>query len=445
MSLSHQGTWRRFPVSRCIVFQPMPDLRGRILDEVDQLRDEMISFLGDFLRIPTVNPPGDAYEECAHFLGDHLEQHDFAVEYFAAEGRPEHTTDHPRVNVVGARVGEGAGSVVHINGHFDVVPAGEGWTTDPFGGEVKNNRIYGRGSCDMKGGLAAGIFAFEALRRAGARLAGTVEVSGTVDEESGGFAGVAWLAEHGRFASDRIDHVIIPEPLNVDRICVGHRGVYWFEIVTKGRIAHGCMPFLGVSAIDHMGAILEAIRTELQPALAERITAMPVVPDGARHSTLNVNAVVGGQPADGIQSPCVADRCHAVFDRRFLLEEGFEATKEEIVELLKRTAARVPDLDYELSDQMIVHPVRAPEGSPLVASLQRSISEVLETDADIVASPGTYDQKHFARIAGVEDCVAYGPGILELAHQPDEYCDLDDLVNSTKVMALTTLELAGTA
>lgn len=422
----------------------MSDLRHRILTEVDALRDEMVAFLSDLIRIPTVNPPGEVYEDCALFIGEKLSSHGFEVEYFEAEGRPEHTAAHPRVNVVGARVGEAAGPVVHINGHFDVVPAGEGWTLDPFGGEVRDNRVYGRGSCDMKGGLAAGIFAFEALRRAGARLAGTVEVSGTVDEESGGFAGVAWLAEHGRFASNRTDHVIIPEPLNVDRICVGHRGVYWFEIVTKGRIAHGCMPFLGVSAIDHMGAILEAIRTEVQPALLERVTDMPVVPEGARSSTLNVNALVGGQPVDGVQSPCVADRCSAVFDRRFLIEEGFEATKAEIQELLDRIAGRIPDFEYQLTDQMIVHPCQTPEGSPLVASLQRSIFEILGTDPELIASPGTYDQKHFARIAGVEDCVAYGPGILELAHQPDEYCDIDDLVNSTKVMALSTLDLAGT-
>jgi succinyl-diaminopimelate desuccinylase len=421
----------------------MSDIRDRILVEVDELRDEMVSFLADLIRIPTVNPPGEAYEECAHFLGDRLAGQGFEVEYFASEGRPEHTAEYPRVNVVGARRGSGDGPTVHVNGHFDVVPAGEGWVTDPFGGEIRDGRIYGRGSCDMKGGLAAGIFAFEALRRAGARLTGTVEVSGTVDEESGGFAGVAWLAEHGRFAKDRIDHVIIPEPLNVDRICIGHRGVYWFEITTKGRIAHGCMPFLGLSAIDHMAAILEAVRTELQPALASRITEMPVVPEGARRSTLNVNAVVGGQPADGVQSPCVADRCRAIFDRRFLIEEGFEGAKSEVLALLARVAERVPDLDFEIEDLMIVHPVRTPEGSPLVASLQRSISEILGVEPELIASPGTYDQKHFGRIAGVEDCVAYGPGILELAHQPDEYCVIEDLVNSAKVMALTTLDLAG--
>src|SRR5437660_1301105 len=123
-----------------------------------------------------------------------------------------------------------------------------------------------------------------AFARAGIRLAGTLEISGTVDEESGGFAGVAWLAEQGRIARGRTDFVIIPEPLNVDRICIGHRGVYWFELTARGRIAHGSMPFLGVSAIDAVARVVEAVRRELAPRLAERITAMPVVPEAARRA-----------------------------------------------------------------------------------------------------------------------------------------------------------------
>ena len=176
------------------------------------------------------------------------------MEFLAAAGRPEHTPSHPRINVLGRRPGTASRPVIHLNGHFDVVPAGAGWTIDPFGGLVREGRLYGRGSCDMKAGLAAAIYATEAIRRAGVDLAGTLEVSGTVDEESGGFAGVAWMTERGLIAPDRTDFVIIPEPLNVDRVCVGHRGVYWFEVTTEGRTAHGSMPFLGVSAVDHMTA-----------------------------------------------------------------------------------------------------------------------------------------------------------------------------------------------
>ena len=141
--------------------------------------------------------------------------------------------------------------------------------------------------------LAAAIVAAEALIDAGLGLPGAIEISGTVDEESGGYGGVAYLAEQGWFSKPRVDHVIIPEPLNVDRVCIGHRGVWWAEIETRGRIAHGSMPFLGDCAVRHMGAVLERFERDLYPALARRHTDMPVVPEGARQSTLNLNSVHG--------------------------------------------------------------------------------------------------------------------------------------------------------
>lgn len=419
-------------------------LIDRVLREVERATDESVAFTADLVRIPTINPPGEHYEACAHFIGDRLQDLGFAVEYFAAEGRPEHTSRYPRVNVVGTRHGTRPRPTIHLNGHFDVVPAGEGWTLDPFGGVLRDGKIYGRGVCDMKAGIAAALFAAEAIRRAGVEVAGTIEISGTVDEESGGFAGVAWLAEHGRLSSTRTDYCVIPEPLNVDRVCVGHRGVYWFEVAARGHIAHGSMPFLGVSAIDGMTQLLQAVQEELLPALASRRTAVPVVPDGARHATLNINGIFGGQPVDGIQTPCVADVCRAVFDRRFLLEEGFDATKLEVETLLDRVRARMPRVSYALKDLMVVHPTRTPDDSPVIAAVEANIARVLGRTATRVASPGTYDHKHVARIAGVPHCVAYGPGELEQAHQPDEYCRVDDLVNATKVLALTILDLTGT-
>ena len=414
-----------------------------MLAAVEGIEDEAIAFTSALIRIPTVNPPGEHYADCARLIGETLASLDFGVEYHAAEGRPEHTRDHPRVNVIGTRRGRSDRPLLHLNGHFDVVPAGDGWTVDPFGGEVRDGRIWGRGACDMKAGIAAAVFAVEAIRRAGVPLNGSVEISGTVDEESGGFAGVACLAQQKRISADRTDFAIIPEPLGVDRICIGHRGVYWFEVQTRGRIAHGSMPFHGVSAIDHLGLVLDRMRRELQPALAARQTSVPVIPPAARHATLNVNGIAGGQAVDGIQTPCVADRCRAVFDRRFLIEEGFDNTRAEIVNLLESIARDVPDFSYALRDLMVVHPTRTPDGSPVVAALEQALQRVLGRSA-LVASPGTYDQKHFARIAGVPHCVAYGPGILDLAHQPDEYCDIADLMNATRVIALAVLDLTRT-
>ena len=413
----------------------------RVLAAIESSAGEIVEFTADLIRIPTVNPPGDAYADCAHLIGARLETCGFSTEYIAADGRPEHTTARPRINVVGRRPGRAARPTVHLNGHFDVVPAGAGWTIDPFGGLVRDGRIYGRGACDMKAGIAAAVYAAEAIRRAGVPLTGTIEISGTVDEESGGFAGVAYLAEHQRLSAAHVDYVIIPEPLNVDRVCIGHRGVYWFELETRGRIAHGSMPFLGVNAIDHMALVIDRLQRDLMPMLATRTTTMPVMPDAARHATLNINGIAGGQSVDGIQTPCVADSCRAVFDRRFLAEEQFAAVKSEVETVLARTRTDVPGLEVTLRDLMVVLPVQTPHGSPLVSTLERQIHHVLGRAAVQVASPGTYDHKHVDRIGGIKQCVAYGPGILDLAHQPDEWCGVDDLIDATKVIALTLLEL----
>jgi len=414
----------------------------RIIAEVDRAADEIVDFAARLVRIPSVNPPGEEYEACANAIGDQLRAHGADVHLLPAIGKVEHTSRHPRINVVGRHEGRVKGLAVHLNGHFDVVPAGQGWTRDPFGGEIVGDRLYGRGACDMKAGLAAAVFAVEAIRRAGVAHAAPIEISGTVDEESGGFAGVAWLAEHRWISRERTKAVIIPEPFGVDRVCVGHRGVYWFEVVAEGRTAHGSMPYLGISAIEGMSHLLDLVRDELGPALAGRVTTMPVVPDGSRYATININGIDGGQAVGEAPSPCVADRCRAVFDRRFLLEEGLERTRAEIASVVATAQSRMPGVRFTIEDRMIVEPTRAPEDAPVIAALTGAIARVVGRPASLVASPGTYDQKHVDRIAGVPHCVAYGPGELALAHQPDEYCSIADMVMATKVLAISVLQLA---
>jgi succinyl-diaminopimelate desuccinylase len=346
--------------------------------------------------------------------------------------------------------GGAAGDTVHFNSHHDVVEVGHGWTKPPFGGVLEDGRIYGRGACDMKGGLAASIIAAEAFIATYPRFAGAIEISATADEESGGFGGVAYLAEQGRFDPARVQHVIIPEPLQKDRICLGHRGVWWAQVETKGRIAHGSMPFLGDSAISHMGAVLAEIETHLLPLLAGKTTAMPVVPPQARQSTLNINSIHGGEAEQaedytGLPAPCVADRCRIVIDRRFLIEEDIAAVKAELTDMLEQIKASRPRFDYEISDLFEVQPSMTDESSPLVQSVGQAIERVLAQKAEYVVSPGTYDQKHIDRIGRLKNCIAYGPGILELAHQPDEWVGVDDMADSALVMALTLAELLPTA
>ena len=425
-----------------------PDIKQRLAAEIDARRDDLVALTQDLIRIPTVNPPGDCYREICEYLEHRLSKSGYEVEMLRAVGARGDSDKHPRWNVVARRAGKHAGETVHFNSHHDVVETGSGWTTDPFGGALKDGKVYGRGSCDMKGGLAASIVAAEAFAAVVPDYAGAIEISGTADEETGGYGGVAWLAEQGFFTPERVQHVIIPEPLNKDRICLGHRGVWWAEIETHGRIAHGSMPFLGDSAIRHMGAVLAEMEQTLFPALAARTTDMPVVPPGARQSTMNINSIHGGldEPeADytGFPAAVVPDSTRIVIDRRYLIEETADAVRQEVIDVLERVKTERKDFRYDIRELWTIPPTMTEKSAPVVGAVERAIGEVLGLEAEYVVSPGTYDQKHIDRIGRMHNCIAYGPGILDLAHQPDEYVGVDDMADAAKVMALTLMELLG--
>jgi succinyl-diaminopimelate desuccinylase len=415
----------------------------KVYATIDDRVDDLVELTCDLIRFPTINPPGDAYQPCAEFIGRRLAQRGFEIEYVRGEGTPGDSDKYPRVNVIARREGAGNGPCVHFNGHIDVVEVGAGWTVAPFDAIVADGRVYGRGACDMKGGLAAAIIAAEALIDIEPDYPGAIEISGTVDEESGGFGGVAYLAERGWFSTPRVNHVVIPEPLNVDRVCIGHRGVWWAEIETHGRMAHGSMPFLGDSAIRHMAAVLERFERDLYPTLSARHSDMPVVPSGARQSTLNINSLHGGQDElpNGLPAPCVADSCRMIIDRRFLIEETLEQVKAEVADILEDLAKNRPDFRFDIRDLFSVEPSIADRDGPVASTTADAIRDVLGVEPEIVCSPGTYDQKHVDRIGKLEDCIAYGPGLLDLAHQPDEWVGIDDMVKSAKVMATVTERL----
>jgi succinyl-diaminopimelate desuccinylase len=421
-------------------------LTDRLDEAVVARRDDLIALTQDLIRIPTLNPPGDNYLEICEYLDRRLGAQGFQTELVRAFGAPGDSDKHPRWNIVARREGAYRGECVHFNSHIDVVEVGRGWTTDPFGGELKDGKIYGRGACDMKGGLAASIIAAEAFLAICPDFAGAIEISGTADEESGGFGGVAYLAEKGYFSPERVQHVIIPEPLNKDRICLGHRGVWWAEIETHGEIAHGSMPFLGDCAVRHMGAVVAEMETSLFPALAQKRTDMPVVPDGAKQSTLNINSIHGGEDEQdddytGLPAPCVPDSCRMVIDRRFLIEEDIDEVREEVMQILRTVAERRATFRYDVTELHRVLPTMTEKSAPVVQVVAKAIADTMGREAEYVVSPGTYDQKHIDRIGKLKNCIAYGPGILDLAHKPDEYVGVDDMLDSAKVMGRSLIAL----
>jgi len=424
--------------------------KSKRLDNLDlRIRDaesDLIELTADLIRIPTINPPGDGYGEICDYLEKRLRRSGFAIERVRAKGAVGDSDKYPRWNIMARHEGRDQGECIHFNSHTDVVAVGDRWSVDPFAGVVKDGRVYGRGACDMKGGLAASIIAAECFIAEFPEYCGAIEISGTCDEESGGYAGVAYLAERGWFDPSRVQHVIIPEPLNKDRICLGHRGVWWAEIETYGHIAHGSMPFLGDCAVRHMAAVMEKFESELYPALAQRQTEMPVVPEGARRSTMNINSIHGGleEPESGytgFPAALVPDRCRMIIDRRFLMEENMESVKQEIRDLLEQTKSQRPTFDYQLSELFAVAPTMTEKDAPVVTAVADAIRSKLECEPDYVVSPGTYDQKHIDRIGKLHNCIAYGPGILDLAHQPDEYVGIQDMMDSAKVMGSTLASL----
>jgi succinyl-diaminopimelate desuccinylase len=192
--------------------------------------------------------------------------------------------------------------------------------------------------------------------------------------------------------------------------------------------------------------VLAEMEDHLFPLLATKRTAMPVVPEGARQSTLNINSIHGGEPEpepgyDGFPAPCVADRCRIVIDRRFLIEEEIGAVKAEIAALMERVRAARPGFAYEIRDLHEVAPSMTDRDAPVVRSTAAAIGRVLARAPEYVVSPGTYDQKHIDRIGRMHNCIAYGPGILDLAHQPDEWIGVQDMADSAAVMALVLAEL----
>ena len=174
--------------------------------------------------------------------------------------------------------------------------------------------------------------------------------------------------------------------------------------------------------------------------LSMRRTGMPVVPDGARSSTMNINSIHGGQNEQdddftGLPAHCVPDSCRLVIDRRFLVEEPLDQVRGEVMALLEGLRDSRADFDYSLTELNSVLPSMTDQDAPVVTTVAKAIEAVMGRAPQYVASPGTYDQKHIDRIGKLKNCIAYGPGILELAHKPDEYIGVDDMIDSAKVMA----------
>ncbi|MFB6112397.1 MAG: ArgE/DapE family deacylase [Halobacteriaceae archaeon] len=410
-----------------------------IHEAVEQRRETLVELCQALVRIDAENPPGRNYDTSVDRLAAALESRAYEVERVpvpdsvVSDHYPERT-EHPRENVVGHLEGGGDGPSIHFTGHFDVVPAGEGWNRAPYDPVVEDGKLYGRGSSDMKSGIATSLVAVDALREVES-LAGSITQSMTCDEETGGFTGLGYLVEEGYVTDETADYCVYTECFDSSRICIGHRGVLKFRVVTHGRTAHGCMAHDGTNAITAMQAVLSEVE-EYREELHDRETDLPVTPAESRQADISVTMMDAGYSEN-----VIPDRCTATFYRVLVPEEDIDTARAEVRTLLDRAAAST-GAQTEYEEIMFAEPTAVDPDCEIARTYREHIGS-FHSDPETVVSPGSDDQRFVVNDGDIEECIVYGPGLLEQAHVSDEHVPVEEMVIAAKVMATATADLMG--
>jgi len=396
-----------------------------------ELAGSALKFLSRFVEVPTVNPPGEGYEAFAKLAESLLRDMGFSVEVIEVPSdyldmyypyAPAHR-GYPRYVVLG-RYGEGS-PVLHFNGHYDVVPPGSGWSYEPFKATIVGDRVYGRGTTDMKGGIAAVLVAVESLLKEGFEPRGTIEVALVPDEEAGG-VGSRFLVE--RILKAAPDYVIIAEPTTSTMVSIGHKGMVRGLVRVFGKQVHGSTPWLGENAFLIAARLASRFSELYEPILRSRRTSAPVLlPEGA-YPTINLG---GYAESTSRKDNIVPGEFVFSFDRRLIPEESVDEVVRELRELLDRASKEVGSR-YELKVLGSVPPSATPTEAAVVRLVSNCIEEVLGVKPSLYLSFGRNDLVYYTNTLRAYG-VCYGPGIMNVAHTADEYTTIPELENSARV------------
>ncbi|MCA0241810.1 MAG: M20/M25/M40 family metallo-hydrolase [Proteobacteria bacterium] len=398
---------------------------------IDEHFDEQVQWLVQLVQCPSDNPPGDCRPH-AERAAQLFEQRGLAVERHPV---PEAVCrQHGMRSVTNLIVRErfGDGPVVALNAHGDVVPPGDGWSCDPYGGELRDGWLYGRGAAVSKSDFTTYGQALRALKHAhalGAPLAGTVELHLTYDEETGGMTGPGWILEQGL---SRPDHVI--SAAFSHHVVVAHNGCLHLEVTLRGRSAHAARPETGHDAIEAAATLLPALYRH-RDSLAHRASQTP----GIGHPTLVVGLIGGG-----INTNVVADCVSLRIDRRIVPEEKPEAVEAELRAVIEQACAPLAGIRAEVRQILLARPFTpAPGSQALTALMCREASAALGQPVTPIGVPLYTDARLYAE-AGIPT-VMYGAGPESLieanGHRADERVPLRELRAATVAVANVLLEL----
>jgi succinyl-diaminopimelate desuccinylase len=400
---------------------------------IDKNRKRLIDLVGKLIAIPTVNPPGINYEKITDLLELSCRRLGLKTKRIIT---PQNELKQygikqgsKRINLV-ALWDTGSRKTLHINSHYDVVPAGSDWNTDPFSAVVKSNRIYGRGTEDMKSNIAATLIAIEALKQNHRSPGCNIELSFTPDEETGGQTGFGYLVKKGIVNPS----YAISEGYNRDYISYGNKGLVWFKVDIKGKACHSSEPYNGINAFEKMIDVCNEL-LKLKKGIYSRKTRYRVRHPQNRHSTM----VLGGEISGGSKVNVVSDYCTFMIDRRFLPEEELEAVKQEIIMAIKKLEKKDRDLKVKVSVVAEEDSVVSNESSVLFREFKRSVKRVLKIPVKCALISGATDIRFLIR-KGIP-CLGYSVDGHNSAHSDNEFVYIDSLVDTSKILADIMLNL----
>jgi succinyl-diaminopimelate desuccinylase len=390
-----------------------PRTHAELLARIRGYRDAMVELTKQLISIPTENPPGECYPEALQLLKGHLLNLGFE------------NTNVEGLCLLGF-LGEGE-RTLYFSGHYDVVPA---QSPSQFQPVKKDAKLFGRGSSDMKSGLAAMIYAAIALRDCGLPRNGRIGLVFVPDEETAGPRGSRYLAERG-FLGKRAIGMLTPEPTG-GAVWNANRGAITLKITIKGKSAHVGRQREGVNAFEQMLEVAQAL-SKLKAEVEERTTDYHIAPDALQRSIL----MMGGQSQSGTNFNVVPDTCTFTVDRRINPEEDFQTEKQRLLSLFDHAREKGINLEIEILQEGASSGVS--EHSNVGQALAMSIKAVTGREAPLELCPGLLETRFYAE-RGIP-AFAYGPGLLTVSHGPNEFVPIDRIVQCASIYALTAAQL----
>ncbi|MDO9464263.1 MAG: ArgE/DapE family deacylase [bacterium] len=419
-------------------------IQNKLIELVEKKRDDIIRFVQNLVRIPSVNSPPDGEEkECQEFIASKLKKLDMDVDMFTPDEVPG-IKDSPfyvpnrkyvnRPNVIGRIKGLGGGKSLLLTSHVDVVPPGKiKWEHDPWGGDISESKIYGRGAADAKGGLAAQITAVECIKELGINLKGDLLFASVVDEEFGGMNGSLAVSLN----LGRIDGVILSEPTS---LCVmpGCAGGLQYEIVVKGQFAFEGQKYMGVSAIDKMYKVIKGLQ-KLENERNRKVKASPLFSEYPIRTPITVISIKGGDFEVG----GVPDSCKIMVWHGAIPGEDKIAVMDQLQNILRKVCEKDIWLKENRPDFKVIgtwlDPCEIPYDHLLVKTISSNVKRVTKKDTVIKGMEGSCDLSRFVISGGIA-AVVLGPGNIKQAHAVDESIEIEEIMKATKIIALSAIE-----